>query len=196
MKSRCRCQAPRVDAVIPSHQSCQSAQEKKRVPWLSALLSALTARLSACWHWMTLPRRWRGGGRVAVGEERCLSEHRYSLRLSLLGHPPKSLPRPFLDISEIGSWASVFMWCVPPPPPPSNAPYCQPCCWLPPFLPTFNSATNIGRKKEFASHHTDSHSAKSKQPCQKNAKSLPLTHHGNWQGRINRGRDSPYSSSS
>lgn len=44
--------------------------------------------LWALWHWMTLPWRRPGGGKVAIREERCLSEHRYSLRLSLLSHPP------------------------------------------------------------------------------------------------------------
>lgn len=131
MKSRCRCQAPWVDAVIPSHQSCHSAPVKKRVSWLSALLSALTVLLWAVWHWVTLPRRWRGGGRVAAGEERYLSEHRYSLRLSLLSHPPKSAET-FLGylwdwiLSKCVYVVPVSV-CVPPPQKPltvSSAPDC------------------------------------------------------------------------
>lgn len=143
---------------------------------------------------MTLPRRRRGGGKVADREERCLSEHRSSLRLSLLSH----LPNHCRDLSWISLRLDPEQVCLRGP-----CVCVSPKCFsLSALLLTASISASLPLwhqqrgKKEWDSHHTDSHSAKSKQPCQKNVKSLPFTHHGYWRGRINWGWDSPYSSSS
>lgn len=193
MKSRCRSATP---SWCHNSESPELPERtgKEEGPRLTVLRSALTAFLWALWHWMTLPRRWRGGGKVADREERCLSEHRSSLRLSLLSH----LPNHCRDLSWIFLRLDPEQVCLRGP-----CVCVSPKCFsLLALLLTASISASLPLwhwqrgKKEWDSHHTDSHSAKSKQPCQKNVKSLPFTHHGYWRGRINWGWDSPYSSSS
>lgn len=98
-------------------------------------------------------------------------------RLSLLSHPPNH----YRDLSWISPRldpARVFVWSLGPCP--LNASHrlrrCFNCLH---FLFIFGNSGTEGRGGGgLESHHADRNSAKSKQPCQKNVKSLPFPQRG------------------